>query len=83
MTLTFDQFVATKNECDDETWQVLVDENVAPASRESVHVYADAYCIHVENDLFHVHAWWYSPQPYDTLAIAETRLYDWYLEWAS
>ena len=83
MTLTFDQFVATKNTCDDETWQVLVDEDVAPASRESVHVYDGAYCIHVENDQFYVHAWWYRPQAKPTLQEAELELYQWYLEWAS
>ncbi|UXO93724.1 hypothetical protein Pan1_09 [Pseudanabaena phage Pan1] len=81
MTMTLEQFVATRRECDESTFaemqEVLGDDMPA---RETCSVYADGYLIHEAEGKFWPHAWWYSPVAHDTRESAEANLHKWYLE---
>ena len=79
--LTFEQFKATKAKPTDEDWDNIF-VSAPGVARDTCHVYADNYLIHEADDQFWVHAWWYAPIGYETLAIAEEKLYPWYQELA-
>lgn len=83
MTLTFEEFVATKRPCDDALWNELVEGGEAndfTFAQSDALIYADGYMIHMQDGKFWVHAWWYAPLAYDTLEIAQEKLYPWYCE---
>tara|TARA_R110000850_G_scaffold17811_10_gene54181 strand:+ start:136 stop:390 length:255 start_codon:yes stop_codon:yes gene_type:complete len=83
--LTLEQFTATRRTCDETTWLELVAEDNAPREgRDACLIYADGFMIHkgVAGQYF-VHAWWYAPIAYDTLEMAESKLYPWYEELAA
>lgn len=87
--LDFAAFRATKSPASDEFWEVIkdfIDTDNGAIPRTAFHVYganADdqgGCLIHEAEGQFWVHAWWYAPLPYATLAEAEEQLYPWYLE---
>lgn len=82
--LDFEAFIATRREPTDDEWEsiLLNVQNLNPNEELNVSIYADAYMIHEQGGEYWVHAWWYPPIAYPTLADAEAKLYPWYQEFA-
>lgn len=83
MKLDFPAFIATRRPPTDSEWALITSDPTFDAPpRDACHVYADAYMIHEHGGEYFVHAWWYAPIAYPTLADAELKLYPWYEEFA-
>ena len=84
MPMTLEEFVATRGAWDAKAFAEVKAclGDSAPAIEDSI-CYDGTMLIHVQDGKFHVHAWWYWPQAYDTLEDAEKNLYQWYLEFAN
>ena len=78
MSLSFPAFVASR--VSSASLSLDMAEYVETPGAVAFHVYADAYLIHEADGLFWVHAWWYAPLSYATLAEAEAELFLWYCE---
>ena len=74
--MTLDQFRASHS--NELPAQIL--EDVSLPDGAIPHVYASEWLIHEHAGKFWVHAWWYAPLPYGTIAEAEEKLYAWYQE---
>ena len=86
MPLTLQEFIATAATPTAAYYAELAASfteagSVAPP-QASCTLYAEHGLIHVEGGLHYVHAWWYPPVGYATLAEAQLNLHHWYLEFA-
>lgn len=82
--LDLEAFIATRRRPTDEDWEELIttDPTFDAPPPDACHVYADTCLIHEHGGEYWLHAWWYRPIAYPTLADAEMKLYSWYQEFA-
>jgi len=81
--MTFEEFKASRRPITDEMWEELekADARDPGTPREAYWQYGEGYVLHERDGGYWPHAWWYAPVRRETLAEAESNLWEWRKEW--